>query len=149
MSKVPEKKEEAVSPVNNDNDSNNSKKDAVERALDAMKPLAVQVSLGGIMGACSGMALKKVGKAVAFVVGLGFVVLQSAAYMGYLELNWKKIGNDAIVKPLDSVRCLCVVVFINCHGLIYVELHVLCIGDHIHACSSVWLTTVMTVTHTH
>jgi uncharacterized membrane protein (Fun14 family) len=87
-------------------------KDAVERALDALKPMAMKLSVGGVMGWCSGMALKKVGKAVAFVVGLGFVGLQTASYAGYIQLNWKKIGNDAVVKPLDSVRVDKVVFFI-------------------------------------
>jgi uncharacterized membrane protein (Fun14 family) len=77
--------------------------DAVEGALDSLKPLVTKVSLGGVMGYCSGMALKKVGKALAFVVGLGFVAVQSAAYAGYIQVNWGKIADDSIVKPLDSV----------------------------------------------
>ena len=77
--------------------SSSKAKDAVERALDAMKPMAGPLTFGGIMGYCSGMALKKVGKAVAFVVGLGFVGLQAAAYAGYIELKWEKIGKDSII----------------------------------------------------
>ncbi len=77
--------------------------DAVERALDALKPVVTKLSLGGVMGYCSGMALKKVGKAMAFVVGLGFVAVQSAAYAGYIQVHWGKIADDSIVKRLDSV----------------------------------------------
>ena len=47
--------------------------DPVERALDMLKPAVQKLGFGGIMGYCSGMALKKVGKALAFAVGLGFV----------------------------------------------------------------------------
>ena len=83
-----------------------SSPDAVERALDAMKPIVTKLSLGGVMGYCSGMALKKVGKALAFVVGLGFVAVQSAAYAGYIQVNWGKIADDSIVKPLDAVSSM-------------------------------------------
>eukprot|EP00934_Nitzschia_sp_Nitz4_P003414 Nitzschia sp. Nitz4//scaffold18_size181773//47015//47659//NITZ4_001904-RA/size181773-snap-gene-0.258-mRNA-1//1//CDS//3329539978//3404//frame0 len=91
-----------ASPENNESKPDPAKKDAVEAALEVLKPAIMKLSFGSVMGYCSGMALKKVGKAVAFVVGLGFVGLQAAATAGYLELNWKKIGNDAIVKPLDT-----------------------------------------------
>ena len=80
-----------------------SEKDAVEQALDRLKPLAAQIGVGGIMGYCTGMAMKKVGKVLATVLGLGFVAVQSAAYAGYIQVNWKQIGDDAIVKRIDSV----------------------------------------------
>lgn len=80
--------------------------DVVEQTLDRLKPLAVQVGVGGIMGYCTGMAMKKVGKVLATVLGLGFVALQSAAYAGYIQVNWKQIGDDAIVKRIDSVSCV-------------------------------------------
>mmetsp|Transcript_15051 Transcript_15051/g.42487 ORF Transcript_15051/g.42487 Transcript_15051/m.42487 type:complete len:127 (+) Transcript_15051:137-517(+) len=75
--------------------------DAVETALDKLKPVLAKVSFGGIMGYCSGLALKKVGKAVAVVIGMGFFGVQTAAYMGYIEVNWSKVVADA-VKPLDT-----------------------------------------------
>lgn len=79
------------------------KKDAVERALESLKPLATQVGVGGIMGYCTGMAMKKVGKVLATILGLGFVALQSAAYAGYIQVNWKQIGDDVVIKRIDSV----------------------------------------------
>lgn len=78
-------------------------KDAVERALDSLKPVLTQMGVGGIMGYCTGMALKKVGKTLATILGLGFVGLQSAAYAGYIEVNWKQVGNDVVIKRMDSV----------------------------------------------
>lgn len=74
----------------------------MEQALDKMKPVLAQLSFGSVMGYCSGMALKKVGKAVAFVVGIGFVGLQTAASMGYINVDWRKVKEDAL-KPLDTV----------------------------------------------
>uniref|UniRef100_A0A7S0F743 EF-hand domain-containing protein n=1 Tax=Craspedostauros australis TaxID=1486917 RepID=A0A7S0F743_9STRA len=80
---------------------NKDAKDAVEAAIDKVKPLIAKVSFGGVMGFCSGYAMKKVGKAVAVTIGLGFFGLQSAAYLGYIDVNWNKIVSDA-VKPLDA-----------------------------------------------
>jgi uncharacterized membrane protein (Fun14 family) len=77
-------------------------KDPMEQAIDKMKPILAQLSFGSVMGYCSGMALKKVGKAVAFVVGIGFVGLQTAVSMGYINVDWVKVKNDAL-KPLDTV----------------------------------------------
>ena len=77
-------------------------KDPMEKAIDKMKPILAQLSFGSVMGYCSGMALKKVGKAVAFVVGIGFVGLQTAVSMGYIDVDWSKVKNDAL-KPLDIV----------------------------------------------
>ena len=93
--------------------------DAVESALDSLKPIVTKVSLGGVMGYCSGMALKKVGKALAFVVGLGFVAVQSAAYAGYIQVNWGKIADDSIVKPLDtvSIKIICLLLLSLCHWM--------------------------------
>jgi FUN14 domain-containing protein 1 len=79
-----------------------NKEDPVEAALDKLKPMLQQLSFGSFMGYCSGMALKKVGKAVAFVIGAGFVGLQGAAYCGYIDVDWIKIKDDAL-KPLDTV----------------------------------------------
>lgn len=58
------------------------------------------------MGYCSGFALKKVGKALAVVVGLGFVAVQGAVYGGYLNVDWAKIKADGF-KKIDTVRLDC------------------------------------------
>jgi uncharacterized membrane protein (Fun14 family) len=77
--------------------------DPVEAALDKLKPVLSQVSFGSVVGYCSGMALKKVGKAFAFVIGVGFIGVQSAVHAGYIQVDWGKISKDAF-KPLDTVR---------------------------------------------
>lgn len=78
-------------------------KDPMEVAIEKMKPILAQLSFGSVMGYCSGMALKKVGKAVAFVVGIGFAGLQTAVHMGYIDVDWSKVKNDAL-KPLDITK---------------------------------------------
>ena len=40
--------------------------DPVERAIELAKPVLSQLSFGAVMGYCSGTAMKKIGKAVAF-----------------------------------------------------------------------------------
>ena len=99
-------------------------KDAVEAAIEAAKPALMKMSVGSVMGYCSGYALKKVGKAMAVVVGLGFVGLQSAAYGGYITVNWMKVADDAIIKPLDTVRRVLV--------------GILCWNFSFHLCNSSW-----------
>lgn len=81
--------------------SNEDKKkdsDPMAMAIDKMAPIMSQLSLGSVMGFCSGYAMKKVGKALAVVVGVGFVALQTAASYGYLEVKWQKISKDAQFK---------------------------------------------------
>ena len=76
-------------------------KDAVETAIDKLKPIMAKLSFGAIMGYCSAMALKKVGKALAVVVGVGFIGLQTAVSTGYLAVDWTKISDD-IKKSADT-----------------------------------------------
>jgi uncharacterized membrane protein (Fun14 family) len=80
-----------------------NKPDPVERAIELAKPLLAQLGFGGVMGYCSGMAMKKIGKAVAFGVGVIFIGLQAAASTGYITVDWAKISDDTI-KKIDPVR---------------------------------------------
>jgi uncharacterized membrane protein (Fun14 family) len=78
------------------------KKDLVEQAIEQAKPLLANISFGGVMGFCSGMAMKKVGEKLAVVIGCGFVALQAAVSYGYIEgVNWAKIQAD-VSKGLDQ-----------------------------------------------
>ena len=79
-----------------------NKPDPVEQALEKLKPLLSGLSFGSVMGYCSGYAFKKVGKAVAFVVGVGFIGLQAVVSTGYIDVNWGKMKEDAL-KKVDAV----------------------------------------------
>lgn len=81
----------------------NKDQDPVEKALEMAKPFAAQLSFGAVMGYCSGTAMKKIGKAVAFGVGVIFIGLQAAASTGYISVDWTKIRDDTM-KKIDSVR---------------------------------------------
>ena len=80
-------------------------KDAMSKAIDKLKPVITQLSFGSVMGYCSGYATKKIGKAAAFAVGVGFICMQGLVSTGYLNINWGKVKDDAI-KSVDTVSTL-------------------------------------------
>ena len=57
--------------------------------------LVARLGLGGVLGFCTGYAVKQASKAVAVVVGGALVFLQTLQYFGYIEVKWKKIQRDA------------------------------------------------------
>mmetsp|Transcript_8882 Transcript_8882/g.19565 ORF Transcript_8882/g.19565 Transcript_8882/m.19565 type:complete len:150 (-) Transcript_8882:400-849(-) len=68
--------------------------DPMSKAIEKAGPLLSQVSFGSIVGYCSGMAAKKIGKALAIAVGFSYIAVQSASYSGYVDVDWVKIQND-------------------------------------------------------
>ena len=50
--------------------------------------------VSGLMGACSGYALKRVGRVIIFSIGAVFASLQLATQYGYLTVNWNKVERD-------------------------------------------------------
>ena len=63
-----------------------------------------QIGFGFISGWCTGFALKKAGKVAAMGAGSLFILLQSLAYSGYINLNYGKIetdvGSSSVCAPL-------------------------------------------------
>lgn len=55
-------------------------------------------SFGSAMGLCSGIALKKLGKAAATVTGVIFMSITAAERSGYLSVNWNKVGPESAGK---------------------------------------------------
>lgn len=76
--------------------------DQMSEFIKANAPALNQLGFGGIMGYCSGMAFRRVGKAVGVMAGLGFMGVQAAVASGYVDVDWNKVKNDAI-KPFDTV----------------------------------------------
>eukprot|EP00301_Raphidiophrys_heterophryoidea_P025627 c8647_g1_i1.p1 GENE.c8647_g1_i1~~c8647_g1_i1.p1 ORF type:complete len:186 (+),score=62.61 c8647_g1_i1:157-714(+) len=52
------------------------------------------LTFGGIMGFCSGVALKKVGKVMIVLAGGVFAMFQLAANAGYVDIHWEKVQAD-------------------------------------------------------
>lgn len=72
-----------------------SGEDAVDAVIDQIMPYVQKLGFGGIMGVCTGVALKRLGNQAAGVIGLGFVCLQGLAYMGYIDIDYGKVKDDA------------------------------------------------------
>jgi len=56
--------------------------------VEILTPLLTQLGVGGVAGLCVGYALKKMGKIVAFVLGLAFIGLELLAYKGIIDINY-------------------------------------------------------------
>ncbi|CAN0430311.1 unnamed protein product, partial [Hapterophycus canaliculatus] len=52
------------------------KDDEVTKLIDKYGNSIGEAGFGGVVGFCSGYAMMKVGKTIAFVIGLGFIVTQ-------------------------------------------------------------------------
>eukprot|EP00286_Rhodomonas_abbreviata_P021531 CAMPEP_0181296708 /NCGR_PEP_ID=MMETSP1101-20121128/4848_1 /TAXON_ID=46948 /ORGANISM="Rhodomonas abbreviata, Strain Caron Lab Isolate" /LENGTH=97 /DNA_ID=CAMNT_0023401591 /DNA_START=127 /DNA_END=416 /DNA_ORIENTATION=- len=75
--------------------SEDSKKDPVESFIDEYMPTLQKLGFGGVMGICTGVAMKRLGNNAAAVVGAGFVVLQGLSYLGYIQIDYDKVTKDA------------------------------------------------------
>ncbi|KAI2513691.1 FUN14 family [Fragilaria crotonensis] len=80
---------------------NNKPEDALETALEKLKPILSKLSFGMFAGYTSGYATKKIGKIAAVLVGVSFIFLQSLAAAGYIEIDWLKV-QDTAVKKMDT-----------------------------------------------
>ncbi|CAK9043619.1 unnamed protein product [Durusdinium trenchii] len=69
-------------------------------SVEELVPFGQTVSVGGLMGVCSGFALKKVGKLAAGLFGGLFCLQQALAYQGYVTVNWSKVEKD-LTEVLD------------------------------------------------
>ena len=56
--------------------------------MQILGPLVEQLGVGGIAGFCVGYFTKKAAKLAAFIVGGLFILIQVAAYYGFVEINW-------------------------------------------------------------
>ncbi|RHY94041.1 hypothetical protein DYB37_002168 [Aphanomyces astaci] len=70
--------------------------DPVSRLIDQYAGSVGQVSFGGAVGFCAGMAVKSIGKVAAVAIGVVFIGAQMAASAGYIQIDWKKVEKDAI-----------------------------------------------------
>ena len=66
------------------------------------RPLIQKLSFSSFMGYCSALSAKRVGKSIAVVIGLGFVVLQGLVHKGFIEVDWKKV-EKSVVDAVDTV----------------------------------------------
>ncbi|EKX45498.1 hypothetical protein GUITHDRAFT_163302 [Guillardia theta CCMP2712] len=81
-----------------DKGKNESEKAIAEQFMDQLSPIMSQLTIGTTMGFASGYALRTIGKMAAVLVGCSFMLLQGAAYKGWVHINW-----NAATKDLHSV----------------------------------------------
>jgi len=69
--------------------------------LQSFAPYLQQISFGALAGFATGYALKKIGRAVAIVLGLLFVALQLLAHYGIVDINWGVVQGhvDPLLEP--------------------------------------------------
>jgi FUN14 domain-containing protein 1 len=53
--------------------------------------LLSQLGFGGLMGICTGVAMKRIGNGAAAIIGVGFICLQGLSYMGYITVDYNKV----------------------------------------------------------
>jgi uncharacterized membrane protein (Fun14 family) len=83
---------------NNNDDENNSS----TLTLANYPTFALQrVGFGGILGFCTGYALKQAAKAAAVMVGGTVILLQGLQFQGWIKINWSKIQRD-ITSSFDT-----------------------------------------------
>ena len=56
--------------------------------VDLITPILTQLGVGGIAGLCVGYALMKIGRLVAFILGIAFLGLQALAFKGIININY-------------------------------------------------------------
>jgi uncharacterized membrane protein (Fun14 family) len=79
--------------------------------VEILTPLLTQLGVGGVAGLCVGYALKKLGKIVAFIIGLAFIGLELLAYKGIISINYDALqqwGSELIgqVGALEGILTL-------------------------------------------
>ena len=67
-------------------------------ATTTLVPAGSQALLGNALGAAAGYALRVVGKVAAFGIGSGFIGLQTLSYLGYVNVDWRKVERDTTAK---------------------------------------------------
>ncbi len=86
-------------PYGPPNDEDDSK---FNDLLTTYKPLLQKLTFSSFMGYCTGITAKRVGKGMAYIAGLGFIVLQGLAYKGFIDVDWKKV-EKSVVDAVDTV----------------------------------------------
>eukprot|EP00929_Paragymnodinium_shiwhaense_P019609 TRINITY_DN13313_c0_g1_i1.p1 TRINITY_DN13313_c0_g1~~TRINITY_DN13313_c0_g1_i1.p1 ORF type:complete len:202 (-),score=40.54 TRINITY_DN13313_c0_g1_i1:197-802(-) len=62
--------------------------------FSTLAPMASQLGLGSTLGYATGYALNVAGRIAAIGLGTGFVGLQTLSYLGYVQVDWRKIERD-------------------------------------------------------
>ena len=75
--------------------------DLVDQLVELVGPIASNLGFSGALGLAAAIALKMVGKAIAVVIGLAFVLVQGLAHFGVVTVHWSEVHQKA-TKLVDS-----------------------------------------------
>lgn len=75
--------------------------DAVSKLIDKYGDGMGQATFSGLLGFSSGYAMMKVGKAVAFLIGVVFITAQGLNHAGVVSVKWNRL-EDKAKKYLDT-----------------------------------------------
>jgi uncharacterized membrane protein (Fun14 family) len=91
----------AAKKEDDDNNKESSDKDdEITVLIHKFSPLATKLGFGGIMGFMAGAALKRFGEEAAVYIGVAFIGLQALQYLGYINIDYRKLTKD-LEKKLD------------------------------------------------
>lgn len=92
------------SSSNSKSDSNDAH-DKVKSIMNAFQKYVPEhineLSVSSVLGICTGIAFKRVGRIVATAIGSIFVVVQTLQHYNYIDINFKQI-NDKAIEMLDT-----------------------------------------------
>jgi len=66
-------------------------KDAKAAGKSFLTGLPSEISAASVLGFCAGFYLRKTSEQIAYYVGLGVIVFQGLAYLGYVSINWNRV----------------------------------------------------------
>ena len=101
--------------------------------LAPYKPLIKTLSLSSLMGYCSAIAAKRIGKHVAFIAGVGFIVLQGLVHKRFIDVNWKEV-QKSVADAVDTVSSFSALLLLVLCG----KLEFLIILTHSHPPIKLW-----------
>lgn len=78
-------------------DGGDPTEEMIKHAFALLSPLG----FGGICGICTAVYVKKVGSQAMYIGGMAFIFLQGLAYMGYIDIDYKKVVDDTS-KVIDA-----------------------------------------------
>mmetsp|Transcript_12857 Transcript_12857/g.43542 ORF Transcript_12857/g.43542 Transcript_12857/m.43542 type:complete len:207 (+) Transcript_12857:34-654(+) len=68
----------------------------IDKVSGMITSAMTRLGMGGLLGFCAGVALRRATKEAAFVAGSAFIFLQVLAWRGYIEIKWQRIRGDVI-----------------------------------------------------
>ncbi|KAF8294887.1 putative FUN14 family [Trypanosoma cruzi] len=70
------------------------------KSTNVIGKLSTGIGVCGLMGTAVGVAAKRLTQDAFYGAGIAVIALQSLSYLGYIQINWKKVESE-ITQALD------------------------------------------------